>query len=141
MKKRIPIILILISAIAICVVIFFVTSKKDYHKQLNVDDIQTAIAWSGFHNCEYQLKDEEVETLAAVFNNTQCNQANDDFEGITPSYGIRVTFSSAETMTINEAESSYGDVEVQRKIEGKLVSYWIDDDELEICMKKVCFPK
>lgn len=141
MKKQTFIISTFILMIMICIVTFFAVSKQDYHKQITGDGIDTVIAWSDFSEYKYHLKDEEIENLVSAFNGAQYNKANDDFEGITPSYGIQVTLSSGETITINEAESSYGNIEVQRNMAGKHVSYWIESHELDEFLKQVCFAK
>ena len=139
MRKIIVGVLLLMVIMGVVVTAIF-SNMSDYHRKLNASEIRSAIAWSDVRY-QYQLTEKEIDSLVVIFNDAKLSKVNDDFAGITPSYGIQIDLSLGGSITINEAESAYGSIEVQRDIGTKHVSYWIDNDKLEEFLKQVCFAK
>lgn len=139
MKKIIIGVLLLIVIMGVVVTAIF-SNLSGYHQELNVSEIRSAIAWSDVRN-QHQLTDEEIASLVKIFNDAKLSKVNESFAGITPSYGIQIDLSSGGSIAINEADSAYGNIEVQRDIGTKRVSYWIENTKLEEFLKQVCFAK
>ena len=140
MNKRIKLGGILFFVVIIGIVIaILVNNQNDYHQKLITSEIRSVNAWSDYGS--YQLNAGEIDSMVAAFNEARLSKANDNFEGITSSYGIRIVLSSGGNITINEAESSYGSIEVQRDLGTRHVSYRINDSKLEEFLKAMCFSK
>lgn len=131
---------LLLTVIMGVVITVILLNMSGYHQELNASEIRSAIAWSDVRH-QYQLTDEEVDSLVKIFNDAKLSKVNENFAGITPSYGIQIDLSSGGSIAINEADSAYGNIEVQRDIGTKRVSYWIENTKLEEFLKQVCFAK
>lgn len=140
LNNRIILVCILLLIVIIgSVIVILVNSQHDYHQELNTSEIRSVNSWSDYGS--YELNAGEVDSMVTAFNGAQPSRANDNYEGITPSYGIRIVLSSGGNITINEAESSYGSIEVQRDLGTRHVSYRINDSKLEEFLKAMCFSK
>ncbi|OQB24427.1 MAG: hypothetical protein BWY11_01047 [Firmicutes bacterium ADurb.Bin182] len=130
-KPRVLIISLLVTAGAAVGMIWF-WSLKTVKMPLDGLHITSARIWSNILP-ERELHSAEINDLMIALKSAK-NVVLNDFEGITPGYGIYAECENGGTMLINEARCAYGDIEVQYK--GR--AYWVDDVELAALVRRYC---
>lgn len=97
------------------------------HKPVNLQDVSRIEVW-GVHTNTRSVTNAESEKIVSWFNSATNIRENKEFAGTTPDSGIRIEIKSKETIGII---NSGKDFEVQREINGRNVSYWAEQRDID----------